>query len=186
MNMSEQTRRIKNLTMTGNATSHGGEFRRVRITGEGAVDGNLMCHHMRVVGEIDVGGDLHSEVIKVVGQLSVKGDCDAESFNVRGAFTVGGQLNAGKIEVRLFGPCQVTEMGGGQIRVKRNLPGRSNAKYLVADTVEGDNIQLECTRARVVRGNRVEIGPGCDIELVEYQSDLRKSPKANVKESRCF
>ncbi|WKB34651.1 hypothetical protein QS257_11765 [Terrilactibacillus sp. S3-3] len=39
---------------------------------------------------------------------------------------------------------------------------------------------LEDTTAKVVRGNRVVIGPGCKIESVEYQSDYSKADDAEV------
>ncbi|MCL6576409.1 hypothetical protein [Kyrpidia sp.] len=42
------------------------------------------------------------------------------------------------------------------------------------ETIEGDDIYLENTRARVVRGTRVQIGPGCQIGLLEYSEDFSK------------
>ncbi|MNR67595.1 hypothetical protein D3C85_1916860 [compost metagenome] len=50
--------------------------------------------------------------------------------------------------------------------------------------IEGDDIYLENTRAKVVRGNQVVIGPGCEIDLVEYKVLLEKKKGANVKGSR--
>lgn len=43
--------------------------------------------------------------------------------------------------------------------------------YRPGETIEGDDIHLELTRARVVRGNNVSIGSGCDIDLVEYKNN---------------
>jgi cytoskeletal protein CcmA (bactofilin family) len=201
MEMGHKSAKDGNLTMTGNGSSLGGEFNRVRIMGERDVEGDLTCNHLRVMGtvcvrgqatskwtrvmgNIDVDGDFHGEVVKILGQLSVKGDCNAEAFKVRGTFHIGGLLNAGRIEVRLFGPCEVKEIGGGQIHIERNLSVTSDYKHLTVETVEGDDIRLECTRAKVVRGNRVEIGPGCEIDLVEYKDHYRQSRQASVKESK--
>jgi len=157
----------RDMTITGNGSAKGGQYNRVKIMGEGAIDGYLTCNRLRVLG-----------------QLTVKGDCTAESFHVLGAFTIDGLLNSGKIEVHLFGPCEVKEIGGGQIHIKRRLLGTAAYKHLTVDTVEGDDIRLEGTRAKVVRGNRVAIGPGCDIDLVEYKDDYHQSPRANVRESK--
>ena len=44
---------------------------------------------------------------------------------------------------------------------------------LNAEIIEGDEIYLENTKAKVVRGNRVTIGPGCDIDFVEYQNHFQ-------------
>jgi cytoskeletal protein CcmA (bactofilin family) len=182
--MVSQTRKLRNLTMTGNGISHGGEFHRVRLTGEGTVNGDLTCERLWGIGQIDVTGDLHSEVIKVLGQLSVQGNCNAEFLHVKGTLNIGGLLNGGKIDLRLFGGCEIKEIGGGVIRVKRNGRGWVDHKSLTVATIEGDDICLEWTHAKVVRGKRVEIGPGCDIDLVEYQNDFQHSPRARVKEFR--
>jgi cytoskeletal protein CcmA (bactofilin family) len=201
MEMEHKSGKVRDLTITGNGSSIGGEFNRVRIMGERDVNGDLTCNHLsvmgticvsgqakskwtRVRGQIDVDGDFNGEVVKILGQLSVKGDCNSEAFKVRGTFHIGGLLNAGRIEVRLFGPCEAKEIGGGQIHIKRNLPVTVGYKHLTVETVEGDDIRLECTRAKVVRGNRVEIGPGCEIDLVEYKDHYRQSRQASVKESK--
>ncbi len=55
------------------------------------------------------------------------------------------------------------------------------AGLLEADTIEGDEIFLESTRARVVRGKKIQIGEGCEIETVEYSESLEVSPGATVK-----
>ncbi|MBI3459687.1 hypothetical protein HY009_01955 [Candidatus Acetothermia bacterium] len=50
-----------------------------------------------------------------------------------------------------------------------------------ADTIEGDEIYLENTRARMVRGKKVTIGEGCEVETVEYKESLEVTDGANVK-----
>lgn len=52
---------------------------------------------------------------------------------------------------------------------------------LQADTIEGDHIVLEHTRAKVVRGKEVTIGPGCAIERVEYSVSLHVDEGAQVE-----
>ncbi|GBC75956.1 hypothetical protein HRbin07_00148 [bacterium HR07] len=56
--------------------------------------------------------------------------------------------------------------------------------FLEADTIEGDEIFLENTKARVVRGKKVQIGEGCEIESVEYSESFEVAPGARVKEQR--
>ena len=55
---------------------------------------------------------------------------------------------------------------------------------LCAETIEGDEIYLEYTKAKVIRGNNVTIGEGCEIELVEYKSLFEKSDKSVVIENK--
>lgn len=56
--------------------------------------------------------------------------------------------------------------------------------YLEADAIEGDEIFLEHTRARVVRGKKIQIGEGCQIESVEYSESLEIAPGAQVREQK--
>ncbi len=196
--MENQPRR--DLKMSGTGTSSGGVFNRVNILGECDIDGNIECNkfkvmgtanvrgnmragRVRIVGTVEVDGKLEGERVEVTGGLNVKGDCSSESFHLRGAFSIDGLLNAGTIDLRLYGPANVKEIGGGSIRVKPHLRMFSGGKELSVDTVEGDDIHLEYTTAKVVRGNTVYIGPGCDIGLVEFQHHFKKSPKAKVTES---
>lgn len=56
--------------------------------------------------------------------------------------------------------------------------------YLEADTIEGDEIFLENTKARVVRGKKIQLGEGCEIETVEYSDSLEVAQGASVKNQK--
>jgi len=58
-----------------------------------------------------------------------------------------------------------------------------NTDVLATESVEGGDIYLEYTKAKVVRGNNVNIGPGCEIDLVEYRNDFQQVKEARVKDS---
>lgn len=60
----------------------------------------------------------------------------------------------------------------------------ADSAELSAESIEGDEIYLENTNARVVRGNNVTIGPGCEIELVEFKNDFRQLKGAKVNDSK--
>lgn len=186
----------------------------LKVSGAAAVDGKLESDEVRVSGKLDLGGDaalknlkisglldaqgsISAEEAKISGALKVKGDCEAETFIASGRFSVDGLLNAGTIDVRLHGNSHAREIGGGTIRIRpegiddvlRSL-GRvfrvlaNRVSSLTAETIEGDDIYLECTKAKVVRGNNVAIGPGCAIDLVEYKSTLEQADGSNVGENR--
>jgi cytoskeletal protein CcmA (bactofilin family) len=118
---------------------------------------------------------------------------EAEVFLAKGSFTIGGLLNAGQIDIILYGGCRAKEIGGEKITVKK--PGIAHKlKRLIfsyifrvnvdlqADVIEGDEIYLEHTYAKIVRGNNVTIGPGCDIEVVEYKNNFHEQKGAIVKD----
>ncbi|ULL14558.1 bactofilin [Paenibacillus sp. H1-7] len=163
-----------------------------RIYGESDIGGDLSVQRLKLFGSVKVGGSLTGDTLSIGGEASVQKDCEAETFKVNGGFTIGGLLNAGLIEIVPYGPCHAREIGGGTIKVQRSGIGYQLHKlfhfatardhYLTADTIEGDTIHLEYTKARVVRGARVVIGPGCQIETVEYKESLELSADAVVKQ----
>ena len=51
---------------------------------------------------------------------------------------------------------------------------------LVTDLIEGDDIYLENTHAKVARGNNITLGPGCEIGIVEYKNDFKQDKAAEV------
>jgi cytoskeletal protein CcmA (bactofilin family) len=166
----------------------------LRISGSGRVEGRLEAKEFKCSGTCRVNGSVSSEYVKVSGHLHVGGDLESAIFNTSGGFHVEGLLSADKIEVRLGGRCQAREVGGETIDVRRGgwrekgllLDGLmkifsgGGVAGLHADQIEGDDIYLEDTIAEVVRGKRIEIGPGCHIGKVEYEESLKVHPTAEV------
>ena len=167
----------------------------MQINGNFLADGDVSGGDIKINGFADIKGNLSGERIKQTGAITVQGDCNAESFATLGGFTIGGLLNADSIDINLHYRCQVTEMGGARIEVKSGRefqllriikaifnPG-NHALQLVSDIIEGDEIHLEQTRAKVVRGNNVTIGKNCQIDLVEYRNSFQQAENAAVKNS---
>ena len=169
--------------------------KRARIDGLAVFQGGMEATEVKVEGSIEIAGDLAVEEIKAHGMINVKGDCKAETFDLVGAFTIEGLLNTGKLELDLYGQSRVREIGGEKITVKKEgifkitqltnlIKSMGLVNVLVAETIEGDDLELEYTQAKVVRGNNIILGPGCDIDLVEYKETLQQSDDARVKEKR--
>lgn len=179
-----QTAKVEgNASITGNV-----KVESIGAYGQMDIKGDVECTKLKVGGSVKVHGNLAAEEVKIQGFLKTTGDCEAEMFQAKGAFCVGGLLNAGRIEVNLHGGCEVKEMGGEHIEVRRagSSPLGKLLKHLfkntlTVETIEGDEIYLEDTHAKVVRGNRVEIGPGCEIDLVEYSTEIRQDPSSLIK-----
>jgi cytoskeletal protein CcmA (bactofilin family) len=156
----------------------------VKINGSARIGGDVQCRQFDCHGSATVDGNLSADEVHIHGETVIKGDCDAEQFQAKGEFSVGGLLNAGTIQIKIFGHCQAKEIGGERIEVKQQ--GMTFLKKLLfhvgltAESIEGDEIYLEHTSAKAVRGNRVVIGPGCDIEVVEYQDEFQCDPGAKV------
>ncbi len=168
----------------------------MRVSGSARVDGRAKVKELKCSGTFKAGGSLSSEYIKTTGDLRVGGDVEAEIFKATGGFRIDGLLSADRVEIHIGGRCQAKEIGGERIQVTRGgwkekgilLDGLiklftgGGVAELVTTQIEGDEITLEDTTAEVVRGTRIEIGPGCRIGRVEYSESLHVDPDAVVKE----
>jgi cytoskeletal protein CcmA (bactofilin family) len=189
------TLKTKSGSINGNAVVNGGlEATRMTINGELDVDGDANIREVKIRGTINSDGSMISDKIDLLGNINVRHDCNSETFISRGVFVIGGLLNANNIDINLFGKCRVKEIGGETIKIKRMQKELFNRllKYIVpefdfeghleTDTIEGDDIYVEYTTAKIVRGNNVVIGRGCDIGLVEYKNSFEQHKSSQIKE----
>ena len=168
-------------------TLHAAEL---KVNGTGTFSGAAQCESAKVTGTASFKAGLNAQIVNVTGQIKVTGDCSAERFTSTGVFDVDGLLSADHIEVFLdWTKSRAKEIGGTDIAVKRDAGGFlrslfSHSPILETETIEGNEISLELTRAKVVRGHNVTLGDGCDIGLVEYSGTLRKSGSVRVGEEK--
>jgi cytoskeletal protein CcmA (bactofilin family) len=156
------------------------------VMGTLMVGGKAHLKKMKILGLLEVGEGLTGDEANIKGSISVNGDVEYETFDSSGGFEIKGLLTADTIRVGLrFGQSSAEEIGGGKITVKKRsnslLPFGKETGTLVAKVIEGDDIYLENTKADMVRGNQVNIGPGCQIGVVEYRNDLTHDPRATIK-----
>ncbi|MES1032979.1 hypothetical protein FOA26_12990 [Bacillus velezensis] len=177
------------------------EINRLKIFGEHEVAGDLSARSANVMGTLKVGGSMRFATMRlkglaeigggaagerchIKGSLTVSGDCQTELLHVTGCINVAGLLNAGDVNIHLrYDRSRVKEIGGTSITVRRK-PGflKRKAGALSAELIEGDAIYLEYTEADIVRGKHVEIGPGCKIGKIEYQTSCKSHEKSTVQE----
>lgn len=168
---------------------------RFKIFGTARVLGNATVRDFTIDGNVTIQGTVKSETVALRGTTTIHGDCTAEKFECKGSFTVDGLLNAGKIDISLYGSSKAKEIGGENVRVRKETGPFANVvnailqrldrqQQLLADTIEGDEVVLEYTKARIVRGNYVRLGQGCEVDLVEYKGTLDQAPGAMVKEAK--
>lgn len=173
-----------NLKINGKCSMNGNvKADSVNVNGEASIKGDLEAEKAKIHGTIDIDGNLSVDKAEMYGIISVGGDCNAEIFKIKGTFTIEGLLNAGKLELSLYESSRAREIGGEKITVKRigGLKGMiMSGKELTVETIEGDDVYLENTNAKIVRGNNIELGPGCEIELVEYKDSFKQDEKAEV------
>lgn len=175
------------VTVSGTATFHSNvRASTVTVSGTAELRGDLSTDLLKVAGSATILGRLDAQRVEVRGSAKIDGDVQAETFDAQGVFAVGGLLNADSVSIRLYGGCDAHDIGGGRIDVqlakKWTFLPFLGERNLTADTIEGDVVCLENTRAKVVRGGDVRIGAGCEIDLVEYTTSYVAT--SGVKTSR--
>jgi cytoskeletal protein CcmA (bactofilin family) len=173
------------------------EAEEFKISGSSDIDGDAVIKKIKIQGGTKIGGNISSEEVSAFGEIKINGDCNAETFVSKGAFTIGGLLNAGEINIVLYSRSNVSEIGGEKITIKKGitskikniiksifLPNDFFDGRLYTESIEGDDIYLEYTKAKVVRGNNVTIGEGCEIELVEYKDSFEQLGNCKVLENK--
>lgn len=185
----------ENVRVNGSGRLEGDiKSKEVRVSGSANFGGGIACDTFKVLGSADVKGSVAAHTVDIDGSMKTAGSCSAEVFASNGMFEVGGLLNAENIDIRLYWhKSRAKEIGGEKISVALGKAGLGvikaifpsiNFPQLEADLIEGDDITLENTVAKVVRGNNVVVGGGCDIGLVEYKGSFRKNMGAKVAEEK--
>lgn len=189
----EGTTKAREIVVSGTGKFEGQvEADTFQCAGACKVEADLQAKEVRAAGTLKVEGNIKAHYFRSGGALKVEGDLEAELVSLTGLCGVTGLLSADRVEMKLEGASYVREIGGEVIEVRRRQRGGFLEELgllffrrpgsLQATSIEGDEVCLEGTQAKLVRGKRVTIGPGCRIERVEYEESLDVSPDSQVGE----
>ncbi|MFD2616738.1 polymer-forming cytoskeletal protein [Terrilactibacillus laevilacticus] len=158
------------------------------ISGSTTIEGNADVKTIHISGFSRIKGNMKGERVSLSGGIKLYGSLEADSVQLKGGFMIQDLLNADEITIGIGGDCKVKEIGCGTLKVTKktfglDILGKLFSKHLITDQIEGDDIYLEYTKAKTVRGNRVTIGTGCEIDHVEYKDHFSKVGNAMVKHS---
>lgn len=203
-------RRMSNMKLSGVTNTGGGNYENVTIEGVANINGDIKCKDMNIQGVSSFSGDVECEDLllegtckvtggvraekcKLAGLLTIGGGMEAEKLAGSGSFRIDGTLNAGEIDVNFVYGSGAGEVCGQEIRIRKEkasgaaefvldfIPWRHKGKHFQADLIEGDVIDINWTKAGVVRGKDIKIGPECEIDLVEYHGSLAADSAAKIK-----
>lgn len=151
----------------------------VTVTGELHSSGSLTsgaklsADVLKTSGVCRCGGDIHVRELATSGQLAVDGGVEAERFRSSGKLDIHELLNAEEIDISISTACAVGDIGGSRITVRKGWFGFAFGNpRLTVESIEGDTVELEYTKAATVRGRTVRIGAGCEIGRVEYSETI--------------
>lgn len=167
----------------------------IYLNGSTKIIGDVKVKDMKFNGISNIEGSVNAENIENNGVTAITGNCDAEVFKSKGAFNISGLLNAEKIDIMTYAASTVKEIGGENImiRIGSYIKIKKFFKTIIptivtlgvtTDLIEGDDIYLEYTKAKIVRGKNIVLGKGCEIGYVEYTDHYEQSDKSKVQESK--
>lgn len=188
--------KAETIKISGSARIEGNvEAKEMKVSGSSHVIGEVKSQLLKVSGSTHIEGSLYGEEIGIMGSVHIDKNCEAESFKASGNFKIQGLLNAGQVKILIGGYCSVQEIGCEHIEVRANpvdsffikkiIDKMFNSRgELTTELIEGDEIYLENTNAKIVRGNNVTIGEGCNIGIIEYSGEINLSSDSIVKEQK--
>ncbi len=159
------------------------------VSGAGNFTGNIKAEEIHVSGAIKTGGSVKGKEIKLSGAIKTHGDIEAEEIKINGEINCGGLINAEKLYINCDSTVnsRAENIGGSKITIKKDKYERffrrlfkKIGNFIVSESIEGDEIIIEHTKAKTVTGKYIMIGEGCEIELLQYSETAEISPKAKV------
>ena len=159
------------------------------VSGAGKFAGNIKAKEIHVSGAIKTEGSIKGKEIKLSGAIKTGGDVEAEEIKISGEVNCGGLINAERLYVNLDSTASSTaeNIGGSKITIEKGKSGgffcrllKKSGKFIVSESIEGDEISIEYTSAKTVTGRNVKIGEKCEIGLVQYSESIEISPKAKI------
>ena len=160
------------------------------VSGAAKFIGNIEAKEIRISGAVKTEGGIKGGEIKVSGTIKVPGDVEAEEIKITGEINCGGLINAEKLNVTLDSTytSKAENIGGSEIKIVKNQSIgffsrllKKFGTFIISESIEGDKINIEYTKAKTVIGKNIVIGDGCEIDLVQYTENAEISPKAKVK-----
>lgn len=118
------------------------------------------------------------------GNLEIEGEIEGEALVFKGGKLQANTLNGEKIFIKFTTGSQCQSIGAAQLVIKRARFKCHPQAFMMVDEIEGDQLDLSYTQAKVVRGDVVRVGTYSKVELVEYQTKLLKHSSANVLNCR--
>ncbi|OEC84475.1 MULTISPECIES: bactofilin family protein [Methanobacterium] len=148
--------KVEDLKIYGSGSSSGGKYNKIRIMGEGKINGDIECKDFKINGEGTVDGNLNAaNNVSIMGEGMLDGNIDCTDFKVNGEGGVDGNLKAeGKVTIR------------GEADVKGNLKVQ---KVKVQGELEV-NGELVADEAKIT-GN-IRTGGDCNAEIFTVEGGL--------------
>lgn len=180
----------KNLIVWGKVNNNNGSTR---------LKGDVSAYTFEVMGKCIVKSDLKVENIFVSSSLYIEKELQCENFECLGSIEAP-SINAAHIYIYPRESSKVNELYASEVIIKmafrecliikkhhttwRHMRRfKHENSFINIEIIEADKIYLENTKAKLVSGKNVDIGPRCNIETVEYIDNLSIDVSSKVGKS---
>ncbi|AKG34123.1 hypothetical protein [Paenibacillus durus] len=158
---------------------------KLKVLGDCSIRNQCQATQVENLGSLRVHC-LQAGRVTSLGYLSVSKKAAAGCFQAEGAVRIESLIASESIDIRLSSICRVGTMkAGGNITVRPfsrpfNFFMRPFLR-LRCESVQGVNVTLCQTEAKLVCGEEIIIGPGCTIQEVRYSKSLQTDPGSYVE-----
>ncbi|MGP0587805.1 hypothetical protein [Paenibacillus timonensis] len=162
--------RSADLKIVGNGTSNGGVFNKIKIVGEGDINGDVDCRTLTCTGTLEVDGGLRVGTVKATGTIVVSGPMGGEELNLTGNLSVRGGLQADKDrlngeiridggitgeDIGLYGSCELTgDCQAERLRLKGAIQSQG--------TINAERVEIAMfgrSQTSEIVGGQIRIAP---------------------------
>ncbi|UDN59209.1 hypothetical protein [Clostridioides sp. ES-S-0010-02] len=156
---------------SGGIINVGGNLKSDIISGEGClkINKSVECESVDLSGILDCNGFLNCEELKIslhgTSNLNEVGACSVNIKKGHGDYCKSfyrAEKKSGDFE-----KASSNLRNLGLLSVKKYTESR-----LLANVIEADEISLENSEVKIVRGKNINIGKGCYIESLEYSENI--------------
>ncbi len=171
------------------------------VSGATKINGNVYVGKLDSSGSLKVNGKTEGKELDLSGSSKFKNDVTVDEIDFSGSFKIKGNVECDTIEgsgstnisdilkgkeimLKTSGKSKIKKIEGGDIVVESNgtgfFFGLGRSGSLEVESISGDDIYLEDTKAAEVSGKKVKIGSGCKIKKVKAE-ELKVHESAKVE-----
>lgn len=161
---------------------------RLDSSGSLKVNGKTEGNELDLSGSSKFKNDVRVDRIDFSGSFKVDGDVECDTLDGSGSIKISETLKGEEIMLKVSGRSKINKIEGGDIAVESEgsgfFFGLGKSGSLNVESVRGDDIYLENTKADEVSGKKVRIGSGCKVTKVKAKElKVHESAKVENKKS---
>ena len=174
-----QSIKAENLYASGNLFSEG----------DLTIGQNISCS-----GRLKSQGTIRCKQLSISGSARTNGEIQTNNAIINGNIRCNGLYSAENIQIRFDGKTSLGSAHGNQITISMKTSRKIWKSWLIfplfikkynknahADSLNGNEINVEYTNCPQVTGKTITIGKGCYIQLAQYSEKITISPRAKVE-----